>query len=70
MLSTPAADKAWKAMTRTFPHQERSDHHPVDAGATAYATLMRGPQEPSDACTRTEPWLLLRDRTATRTGSC
>lgn len=67
MLSAPAAEKAWKVMTRAFLHQERSDQCPVDAGATAYATLLRGPQEADEVGPRTEPWLLLRERTASRT---
>lgn len=66
MLSAPLADKAWKAMTRSFPHQERSDQCPAEAGATAYATLLRGPQAAAEDGPRAEPWLLLRARSGGR----
>jgi hypothetical protein len=66
MLSAPAADQVWKAMTRAFPTQERSEQCPAAAGATAYAALLHGPKDAGETVQRPEPWLLLRDHTAAR----
>jgi len=67
MLSTPNADKAWKAMTRSFPTPEAPGRYaaPSKAERTAYAVLLRGPAARSGDADASQ-WLLLRDRTAKR----
>lgn len=67
MLSTPNADKAWKAMTRSFPTPEAPDQYaaPSKAERTAYAVLLHGPAAHSGG-TDASQWLLLRDNTAKR----
>lgn len=67
MLSTPNADQAWKAMTRSFPTPQAPGQHaaPSKAERTAYAVLLDGPAARSGGADASQ-WLLLRDRAAKR----
>lgn len=68
MLSAPRADRAWKGMARSMPTQEQpgEDSAPRQAGRAAYAALLQGRDPGAGGETGTGPWLLLRDRTASR----
>ncbi|MGI5135828.1 hypothetical protein [Streptomyces sp. CA-106110] len=69
MLSAPAADRAWKGMTPSFPTGDASGACPAAraAGKAAYGALLHGDGRPAGDV-EVQPWLLLRDRTTSRAG--
>jgi hypothetical protein len=66
MLSAHDADKAWTAMTRSFPSQGAPHRHRTEAGKAAYAALLHDPPAGGESSPQAGQWLLLRDRTAAR----
>lgn len=67
MPSSAGADRAWKDMSKAIPSDSTRDRPgEKQAGRAAYASLLHGPttrrQDDPDA----GGWLLLRDRTTSR----